>query len=381
MSLIEGWWRKKGKSKLKKDKPKYFILGKEFLDWYTKPGAERSGSIGLDRLYIRISADKKELLVGDTGNSKEMTLTNDQPDVTAKVKEWFDAITLAIDAVRERKKASMSSPSLNDNKPVTKSSDTKPADIGAHKADHSPRDMGGNHDHKAHDSHSHSSHPINPYADVVSSHTVTSQDSPLTAHVHAMEQGAHEREEAERRFAKQQADMMAQKLIEQQNINFATQKLNEISMNTQVSQTAALQATVAAQEAAAIAAQQQALADAALERARQVSSPYQTQQQYQQPPQQQQQQYQQTQYQHPQPQQQAYQQTVYQQPQQQFQQQTMIQQQPQFQQTMVQQPQFQPIMQQPVMMQPVYAVQTQPTYVVQTQPMFQTVTYGQPAFY
>lgn len=40
MSLIEGWWKKKGKNKLKKDKPKYFILGHEFLDWYNKPVCE-----------------------------------------------------------------------------------------------------------------------------------------------------------------------------------------------------------------------------------------------------------------------------------------------------------------------------------------------------
>jgi hypothetical protein len=324
MSLVEGWWKKKGKKKLSKAKPRYFILGTEFFDWYTKPGAERTGSIGLDRLYIRVSADKKELIVGDSGNSKEMILTNDQHDVTAKVKEWFDAITLAIDAVREKKKAAMSRANLptTKDKPNPPSStsprdmDKPSADSSSHKPDLSPR-VNQDSSYKTPDSSHNPSHSHGHSH--TQSHTVTSQDNHQVAHMEAQMQARAEAEQRAQAIAKAQADILAQKQFEQQQINFATQKLNEVSISAQASQNAALQATIAAQEMAAVAAQQQALADAALERARQVSqpqSPYQTQQTPQQNYQQPQQQFQQTITQQP-PQQQ------YQQPQQQFQQTVM----------------------------------------------------------
>jgi len=84
MALQEGWWKKKGKNKLIKDKPKYYILLADHLDWYSKPGGDRTGSIPLDRLYIRISNDKKELIIGDQSNSKEMVLSTDQYDSQKK---------------------------------------------------------------------------------------------------------------------------------------------------------------------------------------------------------------------------------------------------------------------------------------------------------
>jgi hypothetical protein len=38
MALIEGWWKKKAKKhNLKKDKPRYYILVTDHLDWYNKP--------------------------------------------------------------------------------------------------------------------------------------------------------------------------------------------------------------------------------------------------------------------------------------------------------------------------------------------------------
>jgi hypothetical protein len=100
MALVEGWWKKKAKkNKLKKDKPRYYILVSDHLDWYNKPvcqkkenlvcvlqldshfqGSDRTGSIPLDRLYIRISPDKNSLVVGDQGTNNEYTLTSDGHD-------------------------------------------------------------------------------------------------------------------------------------------------------------------------------------------------------------------------------------------------------------------------------------------------------------
>lgn len=58
-----------------------------YVIFINSKGSERVGSIGLDRLYIRISSDKKELIIGDSGNSKEMTLSNDQHDATGTKKK------------------------------------------------------------------------------------------------------------------------------------------------------------------------------------------------------------------------------------------------------------------------------------------------------
>jgi len=65
--IKEGWWKKKGgKGHIDKmAKNRYVVLTDHYLDWYTRPGDKRLGTIPLDSLYVRFHADQESLVIGN----------------------------------------------------------------------------------------------------------------------------------------------------------------------------------------------------------------------------------------------------------------------------------------------------------------------------
>jgi len=278
MSLQEGWWKKKGKHKVNREKARYFILFADCLNWYHKPGGERSGTIPLNHLYIRMSPDKKELVIGDQTSSKEMNLHTDSHENQKRVKEWFDTITLAIDSIREKQKEAMNHiiPKL-DIKPEVSPRSRAYSDPGR---SHSPR-INQSPRNKSPSPREETTITTKQYDPITGKETVTTKvttrdGQPIDQHSAAL-QASHAKAQAEAQAkaeakAKALAEAQALAKLEQEQIALATAKISEVSLNTQVAAAAAMQATAAAQQMAAEAVRQQALADAALERARLVST-------------------------------------------------------------------------------------------------------------